>query len=58
MATKVILEMTGKQFKRLAAYLAAHESDIAHHLDDYQELEDLFEAVFEEKPRKDLFISE
>lgn len=53
MATKVTLEMTGRQFKRLADYLDSHESDIAHHLDDYQELEDLFEIVFESKPSKD-----
>jgi len=52
MATKVQLEMTAKQLNRLAKYLSAHESDIAHHLDDYQELEELFFVIFECEPSK------
>jgi len=43
----VKLEMTARQYKKLADYLEAHEPDIANDINDYGDLRDLFFLVFE-----------
>lgn len=47
---KIQLEMTLKEFKWLAAYLEAHESDIANEINDFGDLKELFVIVFGEEP--------
>jgi ferritin-like protein len=53
MAAKVTLELSIKDFKSMADYLERHEGDIAHDFDDFWDIKGLYEAVFEEEPKKD-----
>lgn len=47
---KVILELTVPAFKRLADYLAHHETDIANDVNDFGELRELYVVVFDDNP--------
>jgi len=53
MAAKVTIQLSAKDFKSMADYLARHEGDIAHDLDDFGDIKGLYEAMFEEEPKKD-----
>jgi len=53
MAAKVTLEMSVRNFKKLADFLEGHECDIAMQIDAYGELSELFELVFGQKPTED-----
>jgi hypothetical protein len=51
MAT-VTIEMTVKQYKKLAEYLEVHEDDIANRINDFDMLEDIFFLVFDTHAKK------
>ena len=53
MAAKVTLEMSIRNFKKLAEFLDRHEREIAVQENAYGELAELFELVFDQKASED-----
>lgn len=51
MTFKVIIELDLGCAKTLESYLKDHEHDIAMGINDFKDLEGLFIAIYEEKPR-------